>query len=312
MPEVQDVHIDAALTNVSVAYRNNEYIADAIAPSIPVRKQSDKYYIYDAEREGMRAVEDLRAPGTEAPEVNFALSTDSYYCDDHALSSAVPDEERENADPIIQPEIDRTEFLTERILLNREIALEKLLRTTVGMGELEVDPTDQWQAGGSDPLGALQAARLGVFSSSQRRANTVVLPYRVFEVLRNHPAVTDRIKYTTAGVVNEQLLAQLLDVDRVLVPRSFKNTAAKGQTANVVPVWGNNCYLLHVPPRPAPKQVALAYTFVWSGAAGSMNGLLVEKWREPRRKADMIRVQKYYDHKVIAAGAGYRLVDVIG
>jgi hypothetical protein len=69
MPEVSQVHIDAALTNVSVAYRNPDYIADIVAPQVAVRKQSDKYYIYDAERERFRQSNDRRAPGAEADEV---------------------------------------------------------------------------------------------------------------------------------------------------------------------------------------------------------------------------------------------------
>ncbi len=93
MPEVQQVHIDAALTNLSVAYRNNDYIAELIAPRVAVRKQSDRYYIYDAERESIRATEDMRAPGSLASEVDYTLRTDSYYCNDHALASAVADEE---------------------------------------------------------------------------------------------------------------------------------------------------------------------------------------------------------------------------
>ncbi len=28
-------------------------------------------------------------------------------------------------------------------------------------------------------------------------------------------------------------------------------------------------------------------------------------WREERRKADVIRVQRYYDQKLVAAGAAY-------
>ena len=71
MPEVTQVHVDAALTQVSVAYRNPEYIADAVAPAVPVRKQSDKYFVMDAEREAMRATPDQRAPGAEASEVDF-------------------------------------------------------------------------------------------------------------------------------------------------------------------------------------------------------------------------------------------------
>lgn len=311
MPEVQQVHIDAALTNVSVAYRNTDYIADQVAPPVPVRKQSDRYFVYDTEREALRPTADERAPGTEASEVNFALSSDSYFCEDHALSSAVPDEERDNADPVIQPDIDRTEFLTDRILLNREIGLEKMLRTSTGMGSATVDPADQWQNPDGDPLTLLQSARHSVFTGCQRRANTVILPYLAFEALRNHPKVVERIKYTTTGILNEELLAQLLDVQRVLVPRSFLNTATRGQAPTVAPVWGNNCYVLHVPDRPAPKQIALAYTFVWTGSGASMDGTVVEKWREPRRRADMVRVQRYYDHKIVAPGAGFRLEGVL-
>jgi hypothetical protein len=153
---------------------------------------------------------------------------------------------------------------------------------------------------------------MAIFGSCQRRANTIVIPYTAFEVLRNHPMVVERIKYTTTGVLNEQLLAQVLGVDRVLVPRCFKNTATKGQSASITEVWGNNCYLLHVPTRPAARQVAAAYSFVWNSAPGSVNGTIVEKWRDNSRKSDIIRVQKYYDHKIIAAGAAYRLMGVIG
>lgn len=111
MPNANEVHIDAALTNLSVGYRNPAFIADLLAPVVPVRKQSDKYFICDAEREAFRPSDDRRAPGAEASEVNFALSSDNYYCEDHALTSAIPDEERENADPVIQPAIDRTRRL---------------------------------------------------------------------------------------------------------------------------------------------------------------------------------------------------------
>lgn len=311
MPEVSQVHVDAALTNVSVAYRNNEYIADHVAPPVPVRKQSDKYFVYDTEREAMRATADRRSPGAEATEVNFAVSTDSYYCEDHALESAIPDEERENADPAIQPDIDRTEFLTDKINLNREIALETLLRTGAGIAEDALDPAEQWDNPANDPLPRFQTARLEIFEQVQKRANTVILPYNVFDIVRNHPKVVERIKYSSAGVLSEDLLAQLLDVDKVLVARSFKNTAAKGQAANVTPVWGRNVYMLYVPPRPALKQVSLAYTFSWTGSPGSVAGTLVERWREARRKADMIRVQKYYDTKLVAPGAGYRITNVI-
>jgi hypothetical protein len=62
MPEISQVHASMALTNVSVAYRNPAFIADTLAPPVPVRKQQDKYFIVDSERESFRSTPDHRAP----------------------------------------------------------------------------------------------------------------------------------------------------------------------------------------------------------------------------------------------------------
>ena len=145
MPEVNQVHVDAALTNLAVGYRNPAFISDVIAPVVGVRKQFDRYFIYDSEREGFRASDDRRAPGAAANEVDFALSTDSYFCDDHALTSVIPDEERDNADPPIQPNIDRTEFLRDKIDLNKEIELAGVLTDATLITQSEtLSGTSQW------------------------------------------------------------------------------------------------------------------------------------------------------------------------
>ena len=47
-PTQSDLHINAPLTNVSVAYKQNasDYIADKVFPKVPVSKQSDLYWKY--------------------------------------------------------------------------------------------------------------------------------------------------------------------------------------------------------------------------------------------------------------------------
>ena len=48
-PTPSDVHVNAPLTNVSIAYMQDQtdFIADKAFPGIPVKKQSDRYYSYD-------------------------------------------------------------------------------------------------------------------------------------------------------------------------------------------------------------------------------------------------------------------------
>lgn len=307
MPEVSQVHIDAALTNLSVGYRNSAFISDLLAPVVPVRKQFDKYFVYDSEREVFRSSDDKRAPGAAANEVDFALSTDSYSCEDHALTAVIPDEERDNADPPIQPNIDRTEFLRDKIDLNKEIELASILTdTSVITQNATLSGTSQWSDfANSDPVQAIEDQKAAIIQAVQVMPNTLMLPYEVFTQVRIHPQVVDRADLARVGVVNSDLLAQIFGVEQVLVPRALQNTAAAGQPASMSFVWGKDALLCFVPPRAALKQVSLAYTFQWTGAAGSLAGHMVELWREERRKADVIRVQRYYDQKVTAADAAF-------
>jgi len=66
-PTSNDVHVDAILTNISVAYiqEQSAYIASQVFPIIPVEKQSDKYFTY-AKGDWFRDEAQLRAPATES------------------------------------------------------------------------------------------------------------------------------------------------------------------------------------------------------------------------------------------------------
>ena len=61
MPDMSMVHVDQALTEVSVAYRNTQYVADSVFPVVPVSKQSNKYFIYS--KDNFRTLDDARRPG---------------------------------------------------------------------------------------------------------------------------------------------------------------------------------------------------------------------------------------------------------
>jgi hypothetical protein len=245
--------------------------------------------------------------------VDFSLSTDTYSAEDHALTAVVPDEERDNADPPIQPSIDRVEFLRDKIDLNKEIELAAALTDPATIAQNEtLSGGDQWSDYvSSDPVAAVEAKKAVVIESVQVMPNTLVLPYEVFAKVRLHPQVIERAELSKTGPAGPELLAQIFDVEQVLVPRALRNRANPGQAPLMDFVWGKDALLCYVPARPALKQVALAYTFQWGGAPGSLGGHLVELWREDRRKADVIRVQRYYDQKVIAAGAAYLWKDAV-
>lgn len=311
MPEPATVHFDAALTNVSLAYRNAAFVAPEIAPEVPVRRQSNRYFVYDPQREAARSTDDYRAPGTEATEVDFALSSDAYFCDDHALGAFIPDEERLNADSPLQPEVDRVEFLTEKILLNQEVNLAALLRDDTAVPSTPLAPGARWDEPDVDPLAAVDTARDAIVSATQMPPNTLVLPYAVYHAVRRNPLVGQRVSYSRLGVFTPVELAQLFDVERVLVARAVRNTSNPGQAPALENIWGTDAILMYVPPRAGLKTIAPVLRFVWSHATGASRGASVQSWREERRKATAIRVQKYYDQKLVAPAAAHLIQTAI-
>ena len=91
MPTRQQVHIDRALTNISVAYMQDasNFIADKVFPIIPVQKQSDLYFIYRRE-DFLRDEAQERAVGTESAGGNYNIDkSEPYFCRVYAFHKDV-------------------------------------------------------------------------------------------------------------------------------------------------------------------------------------------------------------------------------
>ena len=65
-PNSSNVHVDAVLTNISIAYMQDQsnFIASQVFPEVPVDKQSDKFFVFD-KNSWFRDEAQKRAPGTE-------------------------------------------------------------------------------------------------------------------------------------------------------------------------------------------------------------------------------------------------------
>jgi hypothetical protein len=310
MPTVGSVHIDQALTNISIGYKNEQYIADSIFKPVPVNKQSDKYYVFGKER--FRVIDDRRAPGSESNEVNWRLSLDQYYCEGHALRHAIPDEEMQNADDTFNLEADAVELLTDVILLNKEVdAASKLLNPDNYDSGLVQSLNVKWSDfTNSNPIADIEDAKSAIHRRSGLRANTLIISEPVFNVLKIHPKLIESIKYTQLGVLTKDLMATLFGVDNILVGSALKSTATNPGQADVLNyIWGNSAVLAYIPPTPGKKVASIGYTFMWN--KDGQGAVAVRKWYEQGRRATMIEVERWYDQKIVSNVAGFLITDVI-
>jgi hypothetical protein len=299
-----NVHVDQVLTQISVGWPTADLAGAALFPAVTVRKQSDKYYVFG--REGWLPEDDVRAPGTEANEIESAtVSTDTYYAQEHSLQVAVTDEERANADSPLSPDRDGTNIVTSKIMLGRERAFQTLATTTGNYASghsTTLSGTSQWSDyANSDPISDLRTAKLTIHSKIFTEPTVAVIPYQVMTKLEDHPDFLERIKYSERAIFSPELLASVLGFNRVLVPGVGYNSANLGQTPSLSYLWGKDVVVAYVPPAPGLKIPAYGYEFVWGQQS-------VDRWREEKRKSDVIRVCRYYDKKLVALDASSKSI----
>jgi hypothetical protein len=122
-PTFGQVHVNAPLTNISVAYIQSadNFIFSKVFPYLPVDKQSDVYFVY-TKNDWFRDEAKLRAPATESAGSGYGMDTPpSYNCLEYSLHKDIPDQVRRNADNPLNPDREATEFVTNRLLLRQEI-----------------------------------------------------------------------------------------------------------------------------------------------------------------------------------------------
>jgi hypothetical protein len=329
-PTPESVHVDAILTNLSVAYRNGLYIADRVFPSVPVNKKSDKYFTFP-KGAWFRDEADVRGPGATAKEAGYLTSTDSYLCEEYAIDHRIPRETIENADDPLQPWQTGVNFATEKILLRKERMVAALAMTGANWTNSE-DAEALWAPAGetntfiADILKAKEAIRQLI----GRYPNVLLMDPKTFKALKGVAAILDRIKYTgTSGApadVTLQTLAQLFELDEVLLGAAIYSSAKEtkaGTDFTAVDIWETNAtkgsaFLYFRPPAAALETPSAGYCFNWRGTELGQSQIIkqdnfrtVKKWWENKPESWMIRAAERIDAKVVSADAGYLFYDTI-
>lgn len=301
----RDIHVDALLTNMSIGYKNDMYIADSIAPIVPVRKQSDIVPRYD-QSHWFRNQAAIRAPGTLSERGGFTVdNTMTYYCPRYSFGFEIPDEVRDNTDAPYDLDRDGTAFVTDRLQMKREVSWATQYFTT-GKWGADVTPSVLWSTyGTSTPLVDITNYQDAVEGRIARMPNKFVLGKQVMSILKWHPDIADRIKYVQRAVVTTELLASLLDIETVLVGRAIYTTSPEGTAeASVVynRVWGKHALLLYTPSAPSLMTPAATYTFTWQRVPNSIQ--YFTRKRNDEREVDILEGNTYFSQHITSSRAG--------
>jgi len=261
-PTTSQVHYDSMLQNVSILYKNGMYIANDIAPVVPVKFQSDYYYIFSKADE-FRSTAEYRAPGTSSHRDGYGLSNDSYKCREIAQSTQLEDETRANADSVLRIEANKTRFVTNKIELKYEILTETLFMTTSNWAN-SATPSVLWDNyDSSDPITDIETAIDTVETSNGYKANTMIIAKNVWKKLKHHPKLLARLSNDTKRILKIDDLKDIFDIDTIHIGYATKNTAQQGLTASYSPIWSKDVWIGYITPTPGLEEATAVYTFSW-------------------------------------------------
>jgi len=311
-PSRSQVHIDAVLSNISVAYiqAHSRYIAQQVFPVVPVGKQSDKFFRYRKE-DWFRDEARRRADATESAGSGYELDTDTYSCDVFAFHKDIGSQARANQDSPLDLDSEATEFVTQRMLLRQEMSfVNDYFRPGVWSTDwtgIESGTPDEGQFvkwsnyEDSDPVEDIEEGKELILKTTGLEANTLVMGYGVFRRFKQHPDVRDRVKYTSSSNVTPGMMAAMLEVDRVLISSAIRTTEPEGrENPEFDFTHGGNALLCHVASSPGLLTPSAGYTFAWDGISGGLGlPVGVSSFFMDELKADRIEAEAAWDNKVI-------------
>lgn len=266
--------VNPQLTAIAMAYRNPavSLIADEVLPRVQTAKKFN-YTEYD-QAQGFTVPNTLVGRKSEPVQVSFTGEQITDEVLDYGLDDIVPNDEIEafNSMPKpstggpMSPEQASAMYLESLIQLDREVRVANLIfaASSYASGNSEtLSGNSQWSDyANSNPLGHI----MDTLDKPLVRPNTVVLGQRVFTVLRQHPKVVQAVYGSAqgAGTVTRQQLAELLEVQTVLVGGSFVNTARKGQAPVLARTWGKHAAFLYIDKMAAEtRQPTFGFTAQW-------------------------------------------------
>ena len=268
------------LSNLAQMYYEEPTFAHRrVFPVCPVKLPSGHYYTFN-KADLARDQVGIKPPyGTVAPAV-FGISEDSYSCKVYQIMIGLDEimtlpYQRTNA--AVDPRRIRARTISEQIAHHQELDFAKNFfnnttwaNTWTGAAATNVTNKQFKKLDNSDvdPVAFFDDRAIEIRRNGRNRPNKLVLGLETYNVLKNHPYILERIKYSgttqNPAIVNENVLAQTFGVDEVVVLDATYNAAPFGATEDMRFVCDpKGALLLFTPATPSIDTASAGYIFSW-------------------------------------------------
>ena len=321
-PNVKELLVSGPLQNISIAFKNLNYIADRVFPVLDGADPKAKITVYN-KGDWFRDEAGIRAAGTRANRGGYKIDEVSVATKEYAFAKEVTDEDRrfstlKNAPPL-RPDEDALEYAADKVDLKKEVRVGSLITagTWADGASGGEDAEGLWSPTGATNtfIADITKGKKAIKGKTGIVPNVLVLDDATYPALCECEAILDKIKYTQRGVMSKDLLAAMLELDEVLIGKSVKNSAKETKTGTEFTganIWEVNSgkgmgFLFYRAPKLGLKVATAGLQARIAYEDGQPRR--VTTWREPAEHQDVYEVAEETDIVQVHADLGYLFKD---
>lgn len=310
------LHVDSFMTNLSETFMQSaaNFISPIAATNIPVLNASDKFVKYPRGY-FWRDEAEVRPLGGRPVQVSYKVESDNYTAEEWALEHTIDDRQRANTDAPIQLDRNATNLLTSKQLIRSDRLWAEAFWTT-GVWFADVTVPIMWDAANSTPISDIDYYTEIMAKNTGFRPNTLIIGANVKRVLKVHPDLVDRIKYTQRGIITDELLASMFEVENVRIARSVYNSAAEGAADNFTHIVNPSAiWLGYIAPSAGLDTPTAIARFAWTGlipGATNQYGGVITRGRDDRAYTDWFHNRTAFGFKKVSEELGIFFPNVVG
>lgn len=260
-----------------------------------------------------------RAPKAAYSRSDMTFTTDSYVTQEYGLEGVVDENQAKKYRHYFDAEMAVRNRTVHTVLKAMEKRVASLVYnpTTYTGSSLFLNVSTEWSTAATcTPVNDVEFAVRKVRANTGLWANALVVSKTVFRNLRLCTQIIDRIASAGAGSatkasdITPALLAQVFDLDYVLVAGGTTNTAAEGQAAVPGDIWDDEyAFVCRVANSNDIEEPCIGRTFHWTDDGSQILGT-IETYREEKVRGDIIRVRHQTHEKILYTECGFLLGNI--
>lgn len=256
--------IDPILTTHAQGYRQQEMVGSALFPRVPVAVSGGQ--VLEFGKEAFRLYNARRAPGANTKRIEFGYLGKPFALVQDALEGKLPIEHIRDTSQIPNIQLGQRSVNTvmRSLLLALEAEQADIARNASNYdADHKVDlSAAKWSTPAGDPAKDVRAGREAIRETIGVYPNVLLLSAKAFAAASENPKVLERFKYTSSDSVTAEMLARLMDVDRVVVGKAVA-ADARGTFSDI---WGADAVLAYAAPEASSiEEPSYGYTYTLEG-----------------------------------------------